>query len=38
MGYVRTLSRETRANGWELAEKVGHEEPHRMLALLRRYR
>jgi SRSO17 transposase len=37
MDYVRALSRETRANCWELAEKAGHEGPHRMQALLRRY-
>jgi hypothetical protein len=34
--YVRALSRETRANCWELAEKAGHAGPHRMQALLRR--
>jgi hypothetical protein len=28
----------TRANCWELAEEAGHEGPHRMQALLRRYR
>jgi hypothetical protein len=38
MDYVRALSRETRANCWELAEKAGHEGPHRMQALLRRYK
>jgi hypothetical protein len=27
MDYVRALSRETRANCWELAEKAGHEGP-----------
>ena len=37
MDYVRALSRETRANCWELAEKAGHEGPHRMQGLLRRY-
>jgi SRSO17 transposase len=36
--YVRALSRETRANCWELAEKAGHSGPHRMQALLRRYK
>jgi SRSO17 transposase len=38
MDYVRALSRETRANCWELAEAAGHEGPHRMQGLLRRYR
>ena len=38
MDYVRALSRETRANCWELAEAAGHEEPHRMQALLGRYK
>ena len=37
MDYVRALSRETRANCWELAQKAGHEGPHRMQALLSRY-
>ena len=37
MDYVRALSRETRANCWELAEGR-HEGPHRMQALLRRYK
>ena len=37
MDYVRALSRETRANCWELAEKAGHAGPHRMQALLSRY-
>ena len=32
--YVRALSRETRANCWELAQSAGHEGPHRMQALL----
>jgi hypothetical protein len=36
MDYVRALSRETRANCWELALKAGHEGPHRMQALLGR--
>ena len=36
--YVRALSRETRANCWELAQKAGHEGPHRMQALLSRYK
>jgi SRSO17 transposase len=38
MDYIRALSRETRANCWDLAEKAGHAGPHRMQALLRRYR
>ena len=36
--YVKALSRRTRANCWELAEEAGHEEPHRIQALLRRYK
>jgi SRSO17 transposase len=38
MDYVRALSRETRANCWELAQEAGHEGPHRMQALLSRYK
>ena len=38
MDYVRALSRETRANCWELALSAGHEGPHRMQALLSRYK
>ena len=38
LDYVRALSRGTRANCWELAEAAGHEGPHRMQALLGRYR
>jgi hypothetical protein len=38
LDYVRALSRETRANCWELALRAGHEGPHRMQALLRTYR
>ena len=38
MDYVRALSRETRANCWELALRAGHEGPHRMQALLSRYK
>ena len=38
MDYIRALSRETRANCWELALRAGHEGPHRMQALLSRYR
>ena len=34
--YVRVLSKETRANCWELALKAGHERPYRMQALLSR--
>jgi hypothetical protein len=37
LDYVRALSRDTRANCWELAEKAGHAGPCRMQALLRRY-
>jgi hypothetical protein len=38
MDYVLALSRDTRANCWELAEKAGHEARYRMQALLRRYK
>jgi len=38
LDYVKALSRGTRANCWELAEEAGHEGPHRMQALLRRYK
>ncbi len=38
MDYIGALSRETRANCWELAEKSGHRGPHRMQALLSRYK
>jgi len=38
MDYIRGLSRETRANCWELAGKAGHEGPHRMQALLNRWK
>ena len=38
LDYVKALARGTRANCWELAEEAGHEGPHRMQALLRRYR
>ena len=38
LDYIRALSRETRANCWELAKKAGHEGPHRMQALLSRHR
>jgi hypothetical protein len=36
MDYVRGLSRETRANAWELARKAGHEGPHLIQSLLSR--
>lgn len=36
LDYIRALSRETRANCWELAQRAGHEGPHRMQALLSR--
>ena len=32
----RGLSRETRANAWELARKAGHEGPHLIQSLLSR--
>ena len=38
LDYVKALARGTRANCWELAEEAGDEGPHRMQALLRRYR
>jgi SRSO17 transposase len=38
LDYIRALSRETRANCWELALRAGHEGPHRMQALLSRYK
>ncbi|MGH3593324.1 MAG: IS701 family transposase [Pseudonocardiaceae bacterium] len=38
MGYVLALSRDTRANCWELAERAGHAGPYRMQSLLGRYR
>lgn len=34
--YILALSRDTRANCWELALKAGHERPYRMQALLGR--
>ena len=34
--YIRVLSKDTRANCWELALKAGHERPYRMQALLSR--
>ena len=37
LDYVRALSRETRANCWELALRAGHEGPHRLQALLSRH-
>ena len=36
MDYVRGLSRETRANAWDLARKAGHEGPHLIQSLLSR--
>jgi hypothetical protein len=36
MDYIRALSRETRANCWDLALAAGHEGPHRLQALLSR--
>ena len=38
MDYIRALSRETRANCWELAVAAGHEGPHRLQALLSRHK
>jgi SRSO17 transposase len=38
LDYVRALSRDTRANCWELAESAGHGGAHRMQALLSRYK
>ncbi|MGH3187222.1 MAG: IS701 family transposase [Streptosporangiaceae bacterium] len=38
LDYVKALSRDTRANCWDLAEKAGHAGPHRMQALLTRYK
>ena len=38
MDYVRALSRDTRANCWELALRAGHAGPHRMQALLSRHK
>ncbi len=38
MDYIRALSRETRANCWELALRAGHEGPHRLQALLSRHK
>ena len=37
-GYIRALARDVRANCWELAQKAGHEGPHRMQALLSRHK
>ncbi|HEY1004922.1 MAG TPA: transposase [Streptosporangiaceae bacterium] len=34
--YIGVLSKDTRANCWELALKAGHERPYRMQALLSR--
>ncbi len=38
MDYVGALSRETRANCWELALRAGHEGLYRLQALLSRYK
>jgi SRSO17 transposase len=38
LDYVLALSRDVRANAWEVAEKAGHEGPYRMQALLGRYK
>ena len=38
MDYIGALSRETRANCWELALRAGHEGPHRLQALLSRHK
>src|SRR6266496_3203320 len=38
MDYIRALSRETRANCWELALRAGHEGPPRLQALLSRHK
>jgi SRSO17 transposase len=38
LDYIRSLSRETRANCWELAQKAGHQGPHRLQALLSRHK
>lgn len=38
MDYIGALSRETRANCWELAMMAGHEGPHRLQSLLSRYK
>ena len=38
LDYVRGLAPGVRANCWGLAEAAGHENPHRMQALLRGYR
>ncbi len=38
LDYIRALSRETRANCWELAAAAGHKGPYRMQALLGRRR
>jgi SRSO17 transposase len=38
LDYVRALSRDTRANCWDLAEAAGHQGPGRMQALLRSYK
>jgi hypothetical protein len=37
-GYLTALSPGTKANCWAIAEGAGHEDPHRMHALLGSYR
>ena len=38
LDYIWSLSRDTRANCWELALRAGHAGPHRMQALLSRHK
>ena len=38
LDYIGSLSRDTRANCWELALRAGHAGPHRMQALLSRHK
>src|ERR1019366_7906644 len=38
MDYVRALSRDTRANCWELALRAGHAGPHRRAGPLSRHK
>jgi SRSO17 transposase len=38
LDYIKALSAGARANCWGLAEAAGHERPHRMQALLGRYK
>src|SRR5437899_6031468 len=37
LGYVEALAPGVKANCWDLAEAAGHQNPHRMQALLRAY-